>query len=327
MCVISSSPRKIFPLSGCSKPAIKRNNVVLPLPLGPKSAKNVPPGISREIFSNITFRDLVKWDSIFQAKIKFANRGILENEYVFNSKHSIGRTNWDFAHVKTINPNINYHFCNESLREGFYTAEKWKLEKCESYTIFLSQAEYPIKGLHKVIEAATILVNDYPQLKIRIGGGNIINNASFVDRVKRTGYGKYIGKLIKKNKLGENILFLGPLSEDKMIFEYQRANVFICPSSIENSPNSLGEAQLIGVPVVASYSGGTPDMIEDGKTGLMYRFEEIEMLAENIRKIFTDSNLAIKLSENSIFSASLRHNRKTNLDKTISIYNNIVNLY
>ncbi|AOW11195.1 glycosyltransferase family 4 protein [Flavobacterium gilvum] len=280
---------------------------------------------SGEIFTNITFRDLIKRDTIFQAKQKFANRGNLENEYLINSKHAIGRTGWDFAHVKSVNPNINYHFCNESLRDGFYTAEKWKLESCEPYTIFLSQAGYPIKGLHKVIEAASLLTKDYPKLKIRIGGVNIISNAKIIDRIKRTGYGKYIGKLIEKNKLEKNVLFLGSLSEEQMILEYQNSNVFICPSSIENSPNSLGEAQLIGVPTIASYSGGTPDMIESGKTGLLYRFEEIEMLAENIRKIFSDSKLVSQISENSIISASLRHDREINLEKTISIYNKIAN--
>lgn len=283
-------------------------------------------GISwREILANITFRDLIKRDTIFQAKKKFANRGNLENEYLINSKHTIGRTKWDFAHVKTINCNINYHFCNESLRDGFYTAKKWKLENCEPYTIFLSQAGYPIKGLHKVLEAVSLLKNDYPELKIRIGGGNIISNATIFDRIKRTGYGKYIGKLIKKNNLDKNVLFLGSLSEEQMILEYQKSNVFICPSSIENSPNSLGEAQLIGVPVIASYSGGTPDMIETGKTGLLYRFEETEMLAQNIRKIFNDSKFISQISENSIISASLRHDRGINLEKTISIYNKIAN--
>lgn len=283
-------------------------------------------GISwREILANITFRDLIKRDTIFQAKKKFANRGNLENEYLINSKHTIGRTKWDFAHVKTINCNINYHFCNESLRDGFYTAKKWTLENCEPYTIFLSQAGYPIKGLHKVLEAVSLLTNDYPELKIRIGGGNIISNATIFDRIKRTGYGKYIGKLIKKNNLDKNVLFLGSLSEEQMILEYQKSNVFICPSSIENSPNSLGEAQLIGVPVIASYSGGTPDMIETGKTGLLYRFEETEMLAQNIRKIFNDSKFISQISENSIISASLRHDRGINLEKTISIYNKIAN--
>lgn len=278
-----------------------------------------------EILLNITFIDLITANTIFQAKHKFVRQGKLEKEYLLNSKHSIGRTNWDFVHSKTINPKINYHFCNETLRDSFYSAIKWKFENCEPYTVFLSQAGYPIKGLHQVIKSIAILKKNYPQLKIKIGGYNIISNKSFFDRIKRTGYGKYIFKLIKKNNLEENFIFLGSLSEEQMISEYQKANVFICPSSIENSPNSLGEAQLIGVPVVAAYVGGIPDMVENNKTGLLYRFEEVEMMAECVRRIFTDSELALELSKKSIIAASSRHHKQINLEKTISIYNTIMN--
>ena len=100
--------------------------------------------------------------------------------------------------------------------------------------------------------------------------------------------------------------------------------MFICPSSIENSPNSLGEAQLLGVPTIASYVGGVPDMINHGKTGLLYRFEEIEMLAECIRRIFTDTTLAMNLSENGIKAAKKRHHQKENLNRMIEIYQLII---
>lgn len=279
-----------------------------------------------KILINITFRDLIRSETIFQVKQRFIDQGKLEKEYLLNSQHAIGRTNWDFVHAKTLNPNINYHFCNESLRNSFYNAEKWKFESCVPYSIFLSQAGYPIKGLHQVIKSVAILKKDYPQLKIKIGGGNIINKKSLLDRIKRTGYGNYIFKLIKKYNLEENFIFLGSLSEEQMISEYQKANVFICPSSIENSPNSLGEAQLIGVPVVAAYVGGIPDMVENNKTGLLYRFEEIEMMAQCVRRIFTDSELVLELSKNSIIAASSRHHTQINLEKTISIYNTIMNI-
>ena len=88
--------------------------------------------------------------------------------------------------------------------------------------------------------------------------------------------------------------FTGSLREDQMIAEYLNAHLFICPSSIENSPNSLGEAQLLGVPVIASYVGGVPDMVTHGETGLLYRFEEVEMLAEGIRNLFMNMALALR---------------------------------
>ena len=109
-----------------------------------------------------------------------------------------------------------------------------------------------------------------------------------------------------------------------MITEYLNAHLFICPSSIENSPNSLGEAQLLGVPVIAAYVGGTPDMVAHNETGLLYRFEEVEMLAEHIRNIFTNTTIALSLSKNSIHAAQERHHQTNNLQQMISIYNSII---
>jgi glycosyltransferase involved in cell wall biosynthesis len=276
-----------------------------------------------ELFKNITLRDLIRRDTTFQAKSNFEKRGIFEVEYLKRTKHVIGRTKWDFAHTKALNSKVNYHFCNESLRDGFYKAKKWSFNNCEPYTLFLSQAGYPIKGLHQLIQAVALLKIEYPDLKIRLGGSNITNKDSFEDKLKRSGYGKYIGKLLKKYKLDDDVVFLGTLSEEQMIKEYLAAHIFICPSSIENSPNSLGEAQLLGVPVIAAYVGGIPDMIEDRETGLLYRFEEVEMLMEEIRCVFKDNNFASKLSLKGIEAATLRHHKNNNLESTIAIYNTI----
>jgi len=58
-------------------------------------------------------------------------------------------------------------------------------------------------------------------------------------------------------------------------------------------------------------------------SGLLYRFEEVEMLAENIRKIFTDDQLAIRLSEGGIDAAGKRHDYKANFEKTLQVYREV----
>ena len=111
-----------------------------------------------EIIKNTTPRDIIKGDGIIASKKKFKSRGEkIEKIYLSLAKDIIGRTEWDHDHVKTINPNTNYHFCDETLRDNFYISEKWNINtKCE-YSLFLSQAGYPIKGLHKVLEAMNLL--------------------------------------------------------------------------------------------------------------------------------------------------------------------------
>ena len=235
----------------------------------------------------------------------------------------MGRTNWDYTHSKNINRTVNYYVCNRSLRDSFYSANKWDIADKKNYSIFLSQAHYPIKGAHQVLKAVMLLKEEFPETMIRIAGGNIINNTTLSQKIRLTGYGNYIRKMINKAGLQNNVRFLGPLNEQQMVEEYRNAHVFICPSSIENSPNSVGESQILGTPVIASYVGGIADMVSHGETGLLYRFEEVEMLAENIRAVFTNDDLAVRLSTNGIMTAEQRHNPQTVLTQTINTYSKV----
>jgi glycosyltransferase involved in cell wall biosynthesis len=277
-----------------------------------------------EILKNITFRDIVRFDTLFMQKRKFIVRGEFEKEYIQRTQHVIGRTSWDYAHTKAINPVVNYHFCNDILRACFYTAIKWDITKKIDYTIFLSQGSYPIKGLHQVLKAVALLKNEFPQVKIRVAGHDITNAATLKNKIKISGYGAYIKKLIKQLELNNQVQFTGTLTETQMITEYLNAHLFICPSSIENSPNSLGEAQILGVPVIASYVGGIPDMVTHGETGFLYPFDEFEMLAEYIRKLFANNTIAQRISANGIKMAEQRHNSKINLNRNLEIYQQLV---
>lgn len=252
----------------------------------------------------------------------FTQKGKMEIEYINKVKYIIGRTDWDKSHIKCINPEVNYFFCNEILRDTFYDNNKWSYEKCEKYSIFLSQAYYPLKGMHKVIEALPYVIREYPETKVYIAGNDFLKTNTFKDKLKFSTYGNYIKHLIIKYNLEDKFIFLGLLDEHRMKEYYRKAHVFICPSSIENSPNSLGEAQIIGTPSIGAYVGGIPNMI-DGTNGLIYRFEEHEMLAMNICKIFNNRTIAEMLSENAISCAEIRHNRKINTIQMMKIYNNI----
>ena len=274
-------------------------------------------GLSRKIIlRNITFRDLIK-GGIYRERRRFYKTGKLEIEILPKVNHIIGRTSWDMAHVKAINPAATYHFCNEILRKEFYDGSCWKYTDCNKHTIFLSQGSSPIKGLHQLIKAMPLILHYYPDTIIRIAGRNIINNDGLYGFLHFTGYGKIIKKLIKKYHLEDKLIFLGPLNANQIKDEYLHSNIFICPSSIENSPNSLGEAQILGVPCIASYVGGIPDMMVSNEDG-MYRFEEIEMLANKICNIFASSNhynndLTMHLAEK-------RHNATNNIQQLLSIY-------
>lgn len=279
-------------------------------------------GLSQsEVLKVSTLRDFFRKDTLFHQLNSFKKRGSFEKELLSRVQHVIGRTSWDYAHAWSLNNKINYHFCNETLRNAFYK-NKWDSTKCQPFRIFLSQSHYPIKGLHQMLRALPIILKIYPQTKIHVAGGDITKTPAW----RLNGYGRFIKNLIKEYKLSQHITFTGRLNEQEMCDQYLKSNVFVCPSSIENSPNSLGEAQLLGVPTVSSYVGGVPDMVMHEVDGLMYRFEEHEMLAQNVCRIFSDSKLALKLSENGREKALLRHSPEKNIDDLIKIYKSILDL-
>ena len=276
--------------------------------------------ISRETLKKYrTIYDRLK-KTILNSPERMDKQGKLEFEYLSYVNHVIGRTEWDKDHIWAINPSCQYHFCNETLRSPFYTSIKWDVKKCIRHSIFLSQAQKPIKGIHKMIEAMPLILREFPDTKVFVAGYNFLEKNSFKDKLRFTTYANYILSLIKKYRLEEKFIFTGLIDEERMAEHYRNANVFVCPSSIENSPNSLGEAQIIGVPCIASYVGGIPSMINNGISGLLYRFEEHEMLASLVCKVFGNDQLALKLSQQEIITAENRHNKKINAMNTYNIY-------
>ena len=82
-------------------------------------------------------------------------------------------------------------------------------------------------------------------------------------------YKFYCKRLAAQLGVAGHIRYTGPLDAAAMRQAYLEADVFLLPSSCENSPNSLGEAMLLGLPCVAA-AVGIPSMLEDGREGYLY---------------------------------------------------------
>jgi len=116
------------------------------------------------------------------------------------------------------------------------------------------------------------------------------------------------------------IIFTGLLDEKQMCERYLQSNVFVCSSSIENSPNSLGEAMLLGVPCVASDVGGVSNMLTHKKDGFLYQADAPYMLAYYVCEIFSDNELVSNISNNARMKASRTHDKEKNTNDLINIY-------
>jgi len=105
------------------------------------------------------------------------------------------------------------------------------------------------------------------------------------------------------------------LDEKQMCKQYLKNNIFVLPSAIENSPNSLGEAQLLGMPYIASAVGGVQQLVNNDPD-VLYRYDETEILAKKICEIFV---LAEKYQNNE-YHIDDKYNSKHNAINLLSIY-------
>lgn len=234
-----------------------------------KIAEEYMADLPEEVQNRVTFRDWLKRDSIKEQQQKFVQRGIREAEILSLAGNVTGRTDFDREYAFVCNENINYYSMNETLRGCFYEGQ-WSLSDCEPHTIFLSQGDYPLKGLHYLLLAAGELKGKYPDLQIRVAGNSLVNYRSLKDKIKISAYGQYLRKLINEYCLEDCVKFLGKLTAEEMKAQYLNCGLYVCCSSNENSPNSLGEAMLLGVPCVAANVGGIPSLFTDGIDGILY---------------------------------------------------------
>ena len=208
------------------------------------------------------------------------------------------------------------------MRDSFYM-NNWELEKCERHSIFVSQSYYPLKGFHHVLEAAAIIKRYYKDIKIYTTGKDVFE-LSKIEKVKESSYSSYIRSLICRYDLRDNVKFLGYLSESEICERYLKSHVFVSASSIENSSNSVAEAMLLGMPIVASAVGGVPDMLEDKKEGFLYQSDAPYMLAHYIMKMFEDDETAKEYGLAARKRALYTHDRDLNNQKLVEIYEKVV---
>lgn len=298
--------------------------------------------LPEKVIHGNTFRDWLKKDGLQQQHEKFVKRGAHEIEAVKNAANITGRTDWDRECTGRWNEKAEYHKMNETLRPDFYT-EVWREEQAEPYTIFLSQGDYPLKGLHYVLLALPTIHREYPEAKVYVAGNPIVRDKSLLGRLKVSAYGKYIEDLIKDLHLQEAVVFLGKLTGEQMKEQYLKSSLFVCCSSVENSPNSLGEAMLLGMPCVAADVGGISSIMAGGEDGILYQgfchqdegrnltIQEQETqlatvadnLAQAVIEMWGNPEKREYYCENARKHAKVTHDGETNFGELLAIYRKI----
>lgn len=273
----------------------------------------------KELLFGRSMHDNKRLGGLLERKILMHLRAIKTDRIIKKVKYCIGRTHFDKAEAEKINPAIKYFSCNRILRSDFYSYE-WDIEKADKHKLFGIRSEIPYKGLHYAVKVIAKLKEKYPDVVLEVPGGLKVDAPSS----SIASYPKYINKLLDEYGVRENIKFLPSLNPQEIAEHMMSSRAFYQYSVIENSPNSLAEAQVMGVPSVASDVGGTSSYAEDSVSGLLFEVDNIDDCAEKISRIFEDDDLCLSLSQNGRKVAEERHDIKVNTEKLISIYREII---
>lgn len=298
--------------------------------------------LPKKTVHSVTLRDFLKKDSLIRQQEKFVQRGRMEKEAVGLAGNVTGRTDWDRHYTKEWNPKARYFAMNETLRPAFYEG-KWNPEHCVPHSIFLSQGDYPIKGLHYMLQALPMIRRKYPDATVSVAGNSLVKDNTWKDRLKRSAYGRYLRSLLKEGQLEGAVSFLGKLNAGEMKEQYLKSSLFVCCSTIENSPNSLGEAMILGMPCVSADVGGIASIFRGGEDGILYEgfrtpensFDNIcnlnmtdeeqmekisKSLADAVVEIWDNEDKTAQFCINARNHAKKTHDRERNYRKMIEIY-------
>jgi glycosyltransferase involved in cell wall biosynthesis len=168
---------------------------------------------------------------------------------------------------------------------------------------------WPDKGPHVLLEAFKQVTERYPQVQLELVGWKqgpppeYVVNLSDDEQVRKlaplynANYSSYLGHMLPP-EIAERVSFHKALAHPELAGHYRNADILVSPS-VWNEPFGIPliEAMATGIPVIATRGGGFPEIVQEGKTGLLVSRGDAEELAEAILRLLEDEDLSRSMGE------------------------------
>ncbi len=235
-----------------------------------------------------------------------------EERNLRNCKNIIGRTAWDRRISRILASERKYFHNDEILRDGFYRAE-WKPKERKNLILHTTNSNNFYKGFETLCMCIYELQKLGVDVEWRVAGIN--SNDLIVKIVKR---------MLKDKFPHKSLTLLGRLTASDLIENLLEADIYIMPSHIENSPNNLCEAMILGMPCVATFAGGTGSLLNDGHEGILIQDGDPWAMAGAILEMKEDFKKAVMMGGNARERALQRHDKDKIAKELVKIYSNIL---
>lgn len=268
----------------------------------------IPKVLSAQGFVTEYYKHLDK--KLGYAHASWAVSGFYEKRYASTVKHFICRTHWDKAVIRKLQPKAVIHHNWELMRPEFYRAIEPKAGSRPDAMLFVGGLNR-IKGIREALQTLDSLRSRIPV------------------RLIVTGYGTkeqllQIAAELNLPNVGEDAVeHRGMLTAAGLWETYQQAFCLLHPSYIDNSPNSVSEAQLAGLPVVASDVGGVSSLVASGETGLLTTLDPAN-IAGAVELLWNDRDLSQTLVTQARAVSLERFDAEHITDQTKVIYEEVL---
>ena len=272
----------------------------------------------KDIFWHESLYDKVKLVSYRNEYENFCKRAEREKAFLKDAEYILGRTFWDEYVTGLLNPERKYYVVDEILRCPFYNLRWDKQRFTEGRIKIVSTISGGIyKGYEVVLKTASLL-------KRYSGIGFEWSIAGYDGQDK---WIKIAEKLTNIKSKEVNVVLKGLLDAPELSELLVDSDLYLQVSHIENSPNSVCEAMLVGMPVIASFSGGTASLLDNGLEGILVQDGDPYVLAGAVVELSKRFDLAKKYGENARRRALARHNRERISSCLADVYNKILEDY
>jgi glycosyltransferase involved in cell wall biosynthesis len=231
-----------------------------------------------------------------------------EQDTVRRAKYFTCRTNFDTGFVRSMNPAARIFTIHEAMNPVFFQND-WRVSDADTLLYVGSLVGH--KGLDVLLEALQLVVQRRPKAMLRVIGGGDQNSArDLCTRLQITGH----------------VEFLGFQSADQIARHHLDSQIFVLPSRNDNSPNTLAEAMVTGMPVMATAVGGIPSMVKHNETGLLFPPGDPTHLTKVILQLLEHPEKRARLGGNACRVARERHLPERVASQTMDAYHEILKL-
>jgi glycosyltransferase involved in cell wall biosynthesis len=205
----------------------------------------------------------------------------------------------------------NIYLIHNGIDQTIYKPETFSQRK--RTILFVGRLEEP-KGIEIVEKTIPKILKDHPDIKFIFAGKTL--------KYKNTQ--KTWEEHLNENLPKENLIFLGPISTQQIVHNYQNCLLSIFPSFFEGGGAASLEAMACGCPVIATRQGGFLESIDHEIDGLLIPINDPVALENAIRRLLKDDALRENISINAVQKITTKFNLKKVTEQTIQLYERIL---